>query len=296
MTLKQKILRIIGALGAVAFFVAFIKSPSFPTPDKLLVFLTLVFMAFGQAWAMLKRLLPFIIILLVYESFRSVADQLNGHVNYTLAPYFDRAIFGNLPTIYLQNWLWSGQVNWYDYLFYLAYMLHFILPVSLALVIWKIRIKDYWRFVTTFLLVAFGGFITFFIFPAAPPWLASDKGYIPHITRISSDVWAHLGLKDFPSFYNHISPNPVAAVPSLHAAWATLIVIFTYSLFGRRWAVFAATYPLLIFVGTVYQGEHYVFDVFLGIVYAVAGYLVTPYIIRPASKVIHRFQKRLRRV
>src|SRR5437764_275137 len=104
MTIRQKILRAIGAAGAVLFVLAFIKAPSFPTPDKLLVFLTLIFMAYGQAWAMLKRLLPFVVILLVYESFRSVADQLNGHVNYYLAPHFDKLVFGNLPTIYLQNW------------------------------------------------------------------------------------------------------------------------------------------------------------------------------------------------
>lgn len=294
MTLRQKLLRLIGAFGTIVFVAEFIKAPSFPTPDKLLIFLTLLFMTFGQARAMLKRLLPFILILLVYESFRSVADQLNGHVNYALAPYIDRFLFGNLPTIYLQDWLWQGQVSWYDYVFYLAYMMHFILPVGLALIIWKAKVKAYWRFVTTFLIVAFGGFITFFIFPAAPPWLASDQNYIPHITRISSDVWAGLGLKDFPSFYNHISPNPVAAVPSLHAAWATLVLIFVYSLFGRRWALLAAIYPLLIFVGTIYQGEHYAFDILLGSVYAVAGYLLTPHIMRAFGIISQRFQKRFR--
>jgi membrane-associated phospholipid phosphatase len=295
-TLRQKTLRIIGAIGTAVFLVAFIKSPSFPTPDKLLVLLTFIFMAFGQAWAMLKRLLPFVAILLVYESFRSVADQLNGHVNYSLAPHFDRLIFGNLPTIYLQSWLWHGTVSWYDYVFYLAYMLHFILPLGLALLIWKIRPEAYWRFVTTFLIVAFGGFVTFFLFPAAPPWLAAANSYIPNITRISSDVWSSLGLKDFPSFYNHISPNPVAAVPSLHAAWATLIAVFTYSLFGRRWALLAACYPALIFIGTVYQGEHYVFDVLAGILYALIGYMLAPQVVRAAEKAFGRLQKRLRRI
>ena len=85
-----------------------------------------------------------------------------------------------------------------------------------------------------------------------------------------------MGLQDFPSFYDHISPNPVAAVPSLHAAWAVLLFIFVLKLYGRRWAVLAAVYPLLIFVGTIYEGEHYAFDVICGILYAVVGYLITP--------------------
>jgi membrane-associated phospholipid phosphatase len=293
MTPRQKLLRLFGMAGALFFAAAFIKSPSFPTPDKLIVFLTFIFMAFGQALAMLKRLLPFIATLLVYESFRSVADQLNKHVNYSLAPHFDKALFGNLPTIYLQNWLWQGVVSWYDYVFYLAYMLHFILPVALALLVWKRRIKYYWQLVTAFLVTAFGGFLTFFLFPAAPPWLASDQNYIPHITRISSVVWSSLGLKDFPSFYNHISPNPVAAIPSLHAAWATLIFIFVYKLFGRRWAILAAVYPILIFTGTIYQGEHYAFDVLAGILYALAGYLAAPFVCRTAERMASRLLKRL---
>jgi membrane-associated phospholipid phosphatase len=150
----------------------------------------------------------------------------------------------------------------------------------LAILVWKTRESQYWRVVSTYLVVAFGAFVTFFLLPSAPPWLASQNHYIQPITRISSDVWAGLGLEDFPSVYNHITPNPVAAIPSLHAAWAVLLLIFVYKLYGRRWAVLAAAYPLLIFFGTIYEGEHYAFDVIAGIAYAVAGYVLTPYIMR----------------
>lgn len=236
-------------------------------------------MGFNQALALLKHLVPFVGLLLLYESFRSVADRLNSHVNYSLAPHFDKFVFGGLPTKILQNWLWHGRVQWYDFIFYLAYMAHFILPMGLAILVWKTREKEYWRVITTYLTVAFAAFVTFFLFPAAPPWLAAQNHYIEPIRRVSSDVWAALGLHNFPSFYNHIAANPVAAVPSLHAAWATLLVLFVARLYGRRWAAVALIYPFLIFVGTVYQGEHYGFDVFCGVAYAVAGYLLTPYLI-----------------
>ena len=247
-------------------------------------------MVLKQAVTMLKRLLPFTLVLLAYESFRSVADKINTHVNYSLSPHFDQFVFGKLPTVYLQNAWWHGKTRWYDFVFYFAYLLHFILPFMLAIVIWKLRENQYWRVVVTYLVVAFGAFITFFLLPAAPPWLASDNHYIEHITRISSNVFGAMGLKDFPSFYNHISPNPVAAVPSLHSAWATLLVIFVYKNFGRRWAALSSVYPLLIYVGTVYEGEHYVFDVIAGILYAVVGYIFTPYIIERISnlyKLLH---------
>jgi membrane-associated phospholipid phosphatase len=245
-------------------------------------------MAYGQAWQLFKRLFPFVAIILIYESFRSVADRLNTHVNYLLAPHVDKFLFGNLPTVYLQNWWWKGHTSWYDYVLYIPYLFHFILPLGLAILVWKTREKQYWRVVSTYLVVAFGAFATFFIMPAAPPWLASQNHYIQPITRISSDVWAGLGLRDFPSFYNHITPNEVAAVPSLHAAWAVLLVIFVYKLYGRRWAMLAAVYPLLIFIGTIYEGEHYAFDVITGIIYALAGYLVTPYLMRAVKSIILR--------
>jgi membrane-associated phospholipid phosphatase len=277
---RKMLTKTIGLSGMLICVALFVVRPSFPTPDKLFIFLLLLFMAFGQAWELFKRLFPFVAVILVYESFRSVADHLNTHVDYLLSPHADRLLFGSLPTVYLQNWLWQGHAVWYDYVLYIPYLFHFVLPLGLAILVWKTRESQYWRVVSTYLVVAFGAFLTFFIFPSAPPWLASQNHYIEPITRISSQVWAGLGLQDFPSFYDHISPNPVAAVPSLHAAWAALLFIFTLKLYGRRWAALAAIYPLLIFIGTIYEGEHYAFDVIAGIVYAIVGYLVTPVIMR----------------
>lgn len=230
-------------------------------------------MMFSQAKEALKRLVPFVGILLVYESFRGLVPSLNKHVHYTEMIRFDRWLFGGtLPTTTLQHWLWHGHVQWYDFAFYLAYMLHFILPIGLAVLVWKRREKHYWRYITTYLAVSFAGFLTFLLFPAAPPWLAAQNGFIEPITRVSTNVFFALGVHDFPSVYNKISPNPVAAVPSLHAAYAMLLVLFVYKLFGKKWALLAVMYPLLIFFGTVYMGEHYAVDEILGIIYACAGY------------------------
>jgi hypothetical protein len=270
---QKKLSRIIGIIGTLLCLGIFIHEPSFPTPDKLLVFVMFIFMMFSQGLQALKRLIPFVAILLVYESFRGLVPHLNKHVHYGSLINADKFLFaGNLPTKQLQNLLWHGHVQWYDFVFYLAYMLHFVLPIGLALLIWKTREKHYWRFITTYLTVSFAGFITFLFFPAAPPWLAYEKGLIEPITRISSNVWFALGIHDFPSVYNKISPNPVAAMPSLHAAYATLLVLFIYKLYGKKWALAASIYPLLIFFGTVYMGEHYAIDELVGALYAVGGY------------------------
>ncbi|CAN5432267.1 phosphatase PAP2 family protein [soil metagenome] len=271
--MQKKIFQILGVAGTLVCTGIFIRQPSWPTPDKLLILATFIFMIFGQGWAVLKRLVPFVGALLVYESFRGIVPSLNKHVHFQELISADRLLFfGRLPTKILQNWLWHGHVQWYDFLFYLVYMMHFILPLSLALLIWKTREKYYWRYVASFLGASFAGFFTFLLFPAAPPWMAAQNGLIEPITRVSTNVFFALGIHDFPSVYNKISPNPVAAIPSLHAAYATLFFMYVYKLYGKKWAILASLYPLIIYVGTVYSGEHYVIDEIVGALFAVLAY------------------------
>ncbi len=278
---RKKLVQAIGLAGTLMSAVTYARQPSFPTPDKILVFLVFVFMIFGQALEMLKRLLPFVALILVYESFRGIADKLNTHVDYLLAPHFDKFVFGGtLPTTTLQNWLWHGQVQWYDFVLYIPYMLFFVLPIGLAVLVWKTKDEYYWRVVWTYLLVFFAGYLTFLAFPAAPPWLASDNHYIEHVVRVSSHVWAALGIQDFPSLYNKIAPNPVAAIPSLHSACATLFSIFIFKIYGKRWGLISLIYPILIYIGVIYEGEHYFLDVAAGIMYAVAAYFLAPKVIK----------------
>ena len=282
--MQQKATRIIGIIGTAVCIGFVIKQPSWPTPDKLLVFVTFIFMMFGQGWAVVKRLFPFVALLVTYDSFRSIAPHLNKHVHYMEMVRVDRWLFGGtLPTTTLQNWIMHNSAQWYDFLLYITYMMHFIMPIGLALLVWKTRDKHYWRVVTTYLTVSFLGFFTFLTFPAAPPWLASQNGYIEHVTRVSSNVWWALGIHDFPTLYHKFSPNPVAAVPSLHAAYATLLFIFVYKLYGKKWGLLAALYPALIYFGTVYMGEHYAIDEILGALYAAVAYFVVAWVWKKRS-------------
>jgi hypothetical protein len=278
---KINLLQWVGIIAASASIGLFVVEPSWPTPDKLLVFASFVALIFKQAKEMLKRFVPFVGLLLVYESFRGVVPNLNNHVNYTWMPDMDKLLFGgHLPTVWLQQQLWHGHVQWYDFVLYITYMLHFVLPFALAFVVWKLRESQYWRYATAYLAVSFAGFLTFLAFPAAPPWMASDLGHIERVERVSSHVWSALGIHDFPTVYDKISPNPVAAVPSLHAAYATLFVIFAFTLFKTRWRYLSILYPVFIYFGTVYQGEHYAIDELLGGLYAVGAYFASPFIVR----------------
>ncbi len=266
----------IGVVGMIAFIIWFALYPRWPTPDRLFILLVFGFMAVGATWDGFKKFVPFVALILVYESFRGIADDLNSRVEYTWMIKADEFLFGGtLPTKTLQDWFWRGTTSWYDVGIYMVYMLHFVLPFLLAFLIWRYREKLYWHYALSILVVSFMGFVTFAAFPAAPPWMAQRDGYITDGSiHVTSNVWSSIGFADIPSIYAQFSPNPVAAVPSLHAAYATLLAMFAWKAFGRKWGLFASIYPFLIYTGTTYLGEHYFIDEIIGGLYAVAAYFI----------------------
>lgn len=258
----------------VLFLVALllVTKRTFWTPDTLFILLFAIFVVYGQARPFLVRFLPLVSLLLLYELFRGVADDLNRTVHFTEMINVDRWLFfGAMPPSVLQSWWWDGSVGWYDFYFYFLYTIHFLMPVILAVVLWKRAEHLYWAFVWAIVGLSFAAFVTYIAFPAAPPWMAKELGYIAEpLHRVSSDVWAAMGIQNFSEIYRTIPANPVAAVPSLHSAYPMLFSLFVVIGFGRQyWWVFL--YPISMWIGVVYLGEHYVIDVILGALYAVVS-------------------------
>jgi len=263
----------------VAIALYFVIHRVFLTPDVLFVILFVVFLVYGMAFEFFKKFSPFLILLLSYDGLRGFIPYVSKHVHYYPAITFDRWLGGGeVVTERLQHLLYHGHLHWYDFYFYSLYTLHFVMPILLAVLIWRTRPQQYWRFVWSLVTLSYAGFITYLAFPAAPPWMASQNGYIPHIEKLSTDIWFALGVHNFPTLYAKFSPNEVAAVPSLHAAYPTLVVLFIWDLYGRKWGIPALIYPLSMWFGVVYMGEHYVFDVLLGILYAVVSFFVVKWL------------------
>ena len=271
---RNRLLFIVRVLVVAIAVVVVVTQRTFWTPDTVFVVLLFISAVFGQARAYIIRFLPLVLLMTLYELFRGFADDLGGTVHYTEMIHFDRWLFaGHLPTVVLQDWLWSGQVQWYDFYFYGIYMIHFLMPALLAILIWKKRPQHYWQFMWALVGLSFAAFVTYLLFPAAPPWMAVRDGYIPEsLNRVSSDIWWAMGVKNFAEVYNNLPANQVAAVPSLHSAFPTLFALFVTGLFGMKkfWWVFL--YPISMWIGVTYMGEHYVIDVILGALYAVLAY------------------------
>jgi len=216
--------------------------------------------------------LPFIAILIAYDSLRGSAGHLFG-VHYLPQLQADQALFGTAPTVTLQHWLWHGHAVWYDAIPFAVYLSHFLATPIVAAVLFKRdrqRFRVFAVFVATLSLL---GLVTYALYPAAPPWMASQAGLLAPVTRIVPQVFPMLGLHQAGSLFEHgyNYANDVAAVPSLHAAFALLIAITLWPR-RRKWLrPFVALYPLAMALTLIYTGEHYFSDVALGWTYTVAA-------------------------
>ncbi len=272
---KFRHLYLVGALSWYALY----GWKSFLTSDLIFFLFLPAFFLYGKGVEYVKRFLPFVAILIVYDSLRSLVPYFVHDVHFHEMIDFDKLIgFGQLPTIQLQHLLYHAQLHWFDYYFLFSYLLHFIAPYIIGILTWHYRPAGYWRFVSALLVLSYAGFITYLLFPAAPPWMASNVGYIDHITKLSTDIWFAWGLHSFPTIYSHLNANQTAAVPSLHAAYPLLDLLFINRLFGKKWAIPFAIYPLSVWFAVVYLGEHYVIDVLLGILYALVAFYGTEYL------------------
>jgi hypothetical protein len=251
--------------------------------DRLLLWIVLGLLALSTSrpggWlrSVLLEWLPFALVLVLYDLLRGHADGLIASAAYRPQLEADAFLFGgNVPTVWLQDRLWHGSshLRWYDYATWVVYMSYFLSTYVVAGVLWFVARPSFRRYVASAVLLAGMGVATFALFPAAPPWLASRVGELEWTTRIIGPISAHVPFFtfSFEGLYEKGSEyaNPVAAVPSLHAAYTLLITIFLWPL-ARRARPLLAAYPLAMAFALVYAAEHYVVDILLGWAYTVAA-------------------------
>jgi membrane-associated phospholipid phosphatase len=215
--------------------------------------------------------LPIVVVLGAYDFSRGAADSLGVGVHVHPMIDFDRfAFFGTTPTEWLQARLYRpGTTTWWDVVFTLVYTSYFIVPFATAGFLWIRDRFAFRRFTNRVVLLALAGLATYIAFPAAPPWMAAQLGLLHDVHRTTADGWTLIGGGTAGLFSEgQASVNLVAAVPSLHSAFAALVAIF---LWGRVRPVLRPVlllYPLAMGLTLITTGEHYFFDVVLGWMYA----------------------------
>jgi membrane-associated phospholipid phosphatase len=211
---------------------------------------------------------------------------------------------GRVPTVWLQERLKYPEhdIRWWDVVTCLAYISFFFLPYVTAAVFWLRSRAEFRRWAARFVSLSFLGFGLFALIPAAPPWAAAKcssaavadhpadpaclhyvtsaginggmlgkmtetrPGAAPFIERLSYRGWSDLHISAARSLLikGQGVVDPVAAVPSLHAAGTMLFAMFLWRRSRVWWKAVLVAYNLVMAFALVYAGEHYVADILAG--------------------------------
>ena len=268
----------------IAVFVWFCWTKGFPFDrgyQTLFILSGLVAASVGRPWRRVRRifidLLAFALVLYAYDYSRHFADMLGRPVMITPQINADKFLFfGTLPTTWMQSHFFDpSATHWYDLVGSLVYVSHFLAVWVVAAVLY-LRNRDEWfRWARALVALSFAGLITFALQPTAPPWYAARDGYIPPVVRISTRGLDDIGLHGAKTLIDNGASltNDVAAIPSLHTAFAVLICLWFLPRIPRRMRAWAwpllIAYPIAMLAMLVYSGEHYVIDGLIGALYVV---------------------------
>jgi membrane-associated phospholipid phosphatase len=123
-----------------------------------------------------------------------------------------------------------------------------------------------------FFAVNIVGWVIWFMYPAAPPWYVDQYGTGPAVLNVVSspaglarmDALLHVPVAT--TFYSK-SANVFGAMPSLHAAYATLVAWVVFPL-GGKLRFLAIAFAASMCFSAVYLRHHYILDVIAGVALA----------------------------
>jgi len=232
---------------------------------------------------MVGDLTLFVAMWLAYDESRGIADRVGFPIQVESVRNLDRWLFfGVDPVVWLQDRFLRepGNVQWYDVLGSMVYYSHFIVPPVTIAVLWFVSRHQWVRYMRRFATLLFVACTMFILLPTAPPWMAAggknrlglELDALPPLRRPTGSGWRYIGLDGFVKAWDHGRDwaNQVAALPSLHSAFALFVVVFFFP-WIRDWRVrgLMLLYPLTMAIALAYFAEHYLVDAFAG--WAVVG-------------------------
>ena len=262
------------------------------TPDRWAVFLLVGALVLGQLGPFLRDWIPFVLLIFGYEYLRGIAGDIvvGGEAIWrspreefpeirleNLIRFDEILFFGHSPIKLVQGWLYdSGNLHWWDYFALIMYSMHFVLPCVFAFVLWLTNKRQFWTFTLTFCFMTYVAFAFFLLYPAAPPWIAHAWGLISGLEYPQNDVLAVIQPEGFRtldtySIWGNASPHPVAAMPSLHASFPWLVLMFAVRYFGWKGLWFLG-YSVSLWFAVMYTSNHWFVDVLAGMLWANVAY------------------------
>ncbi|MHB8241598.1 MAG: phosphatase PAP2 family protein [Solirubrobacteraceae bacterium] len=144
---------------------------------------------------------------------------------------------------------------------------HFVVTLSLLAWLWWRRAEIYRPLRNSLVLVNMLAFIVFWRYPVAPPRML--HGFTDVVAATGAIGSWHTG-----ALASHA--NELAAMPSLHMAWAVWCTVAVWRLSQRVWArTLAVLYPCLTAVAVLATGNHFVLDILGGLLAIAAALMIS---------------------
>ena len=135
---------------------------------------------------------------------------------------------------------------------------HFIVTFGLLGWLWWARADIYRPLRNILLLTNVLAFVVFWRFPVAPPRMLGGFTDVVAASGAIGSWHGHSGLASH--------ANELAALPSLHIAWASWCTLAVWQATRRVWArVLATVYPFVTTFAVISTGNHFVLDVLAGL-------------------------------
>jgi PAP2 superfamily len=168
-------------------------------------------------------------------------------------------VLGVDPELTLNRWLASHHTlatiasDYYD-------NAHFVVTLGLLGWLWWARADIYRPLRSALVLVNVLAFVVFWRWPVAPPRMLTSLGFSDVVS--SSHAFANFHSGALAS-----NANELAAMPSLHMAWAAWCALVLWRISRRRWVrALAVLYPCTVIAAVIATGNHFVLDLVAGLV------------------------------
>jgi hypothetical protein len=137
---------------------------------------------------------------------------------------------------------------------------HFVVTLGLLAFLWWRRADIYRPLRNLLVLVNVLGFIVFWRYPVAPPRMLVHQGFSDVVASTHAIGSWHTGSLASQA-------NQLAAMPSLHIAWALWCTLVLWGISKRRsLRALAVLYPCLTAFAVLATGNHFVLDIVGGVI------------------------------
>lgn len=205
---------------------------------------------------------------LFYGASRAAADSLGMPVQEQIWIDVDRVLgFGQQPVHRLQELIaWDEPPRLWEASLSAMYISHFLVAFGVLIVLYnrdRLVWGQWWR---RLVLTGTIGVIGFILLPSVPPWMASDNGTVAMVYEGLPRGWDAVDIDWIHELFTfgRNKANPIAAMPSLHAAYPALLYLFWGPRFGRFGRSMLGFYALFMGFTIVITGQHWLIDVFAG--------------------------------